>query len=148
MVISTNNMKTINPYLDLETKVIKRFVIKRKQDRYLQFITNQDRRRSFANQLAHFADFKYDLFEEVKGNERTFIKNKIKSLLKVKDCYVISANVQIDQQRLDIDTALDEIIGFGIGTLLVFGDAELIYYEAEGPSDRWITKTIYQQSSY
>ena len=137
-------MTTINPFLDLETKVIKRFVMKHKQDRYLQFIQDNKRRQNYTNQLAHFTDLKYDLIEEVKGDESTFIKNKIKSFLKIEDCYLISENFKIDQQRLDIDMALNEIIGCGMGTLVVFGDAELIYYEAEGPSDRWITKIIYQ----
>lgn len=142
-------MTTANPYLDLETKVIKRFIIKHKQDRYLQMINDNKRRGNFTGQLAHFNDLKYDLFEEVKGGDKkTFIKNKVESFLKVEDCYIISESYEIDQQRLNIDTALDKIIGYPMGTLLVFGDAELIYYEAEGPSDRWITKTIYQQNSY
>ena len=124
--------------------LIKRFVVKQKQDRYLQFIKDNKRRQNFTNQLAHFGDLKYNLFEEVKGDERTFVKNKIKSYLKIRDCYLISENFKIDQQRLDIDIALDEIIGLGMGTLVVFGDAELMYYEAEWPSDRWISKAIYQ----
>ena len=141
-------MTTINPYLDIETKVIKRFIIKDKQDRYLQFIKDDRLRQNFTNELAHFLDLKYDLFEEVKGDERAFIKNRIKSLPKIKDCYLISEDTALDQQRIDVDTALSKIIGFGMGALLGFGDADLIYYESEGPSDRWITKTVYQQRHY
>ena len=114
----------------------------------MQFIKDDRLRQNFTNQLAHFLDLKYDLFEEVKGDERAFIKNRIKSLPKIKDCYLISEDTALDQQRIDIDTALSKIIGFGMGVLLVFGDADLIYYESEGPSDRWITKTVYQQRHY
>jgi hypothetical protein len=147
--VSTNSiLTTINPYLDIETKVIKRFIIKDKQDRYLQFIKDDRLRQNFTNELAHFLDLKYDLFEEVKGDERAFIKNRIKSLPKIKDCYLISEDTALDQQLIDVDTALSKIIGFGMGALLVFGDADLIYYESEGPSDRWITKTVYQQRHY
>jgi hypothetical protein len=36
--------------------------------------------------------------------------------------------------------ALRETIGADCGTLLVFGEAEIIYAEAEGFSNRWISK--------
>lgn len=138
-------MKTSNPNINLESKVIKRFVLKRKHDRYLPMIKNLESRGSFTGQLAHFNDFKYELFEEVKGNERSSIKNKISSFLNIKDCYIISENPEIDQKTMSIDLALNEVIGVCLGSVLVFGDAELIYYEAEGPNDRWITKTIYRE---
>ncbi len=35
-------------------------------------------------------------------------------------------------------TEMTEIIGYGYGTLIVFGDADIVYYEGEDPSDRWI----------
>jgi hypothetical protein len=59
-----------------------------------------------------------------------------------KYCYLISEISELDKRRLDIDTALNEIIGYGMGTLIVFGDAEIVFYEGEGPSDRWISKSI------
>lgn len=37
-------------------------------------------------------------------------------------------------------TALTETIGADQGTLLVFGDAEILYSEAEGFNNRWISK--------
>lgn len=131
--------------IEFESKVINRFVIKNKQERYLQFINSQKHRGGFTGQLAHFNDLKYELFEEVIGNEKAIIKAKLASLGKFIDCYLISENPELDQKRMDIDTALNEVIGYGMGTLLVFGDAEMIYYEAEGPKDRWITKAIHKR---
>jgi hypothetical protein len=60
-----------------------------------------------------------------------------------KDCYIISTNNAIDGQRLDIKTALDQALSGWAdhGTLIVFGDAELIYREHEGQNNRWISKT-------
>ena len=128
---------------DLETKVIKRFIIKTKKDRYLGFISNAKTRNKFTNSLAHFSqDLRKELFNEIKGDERKVILDSIKTLGNLKDCYLISENIELDQKRLDIETALNITIGYGMGTLIVFGDARIVYYEAEGPSDRWISKLV------
>ena len=126
--------------VDIETKVIQRFVIKTKQDRYLTFVKNEKNRGKFINELHHMKFLQQDLFDKVKGNEYTFIKQRIKVLGDIKDCYVISENQRIDKKRLDIDIALAETIGSDQGTLLVFGDAEILYSEAEGFNNRWISR--------
>lgn len=126
--------------VDIETKVIQRFVIKTKRDRYLAFIKNDKTREKFINELHHMNFLQQDLFDTVKGNEYEFIKHRLKVLGNIKDCYVISENQRIDKKRLDIDTALTETIGADQGTLLVFGDAEILYSEAEGFNNRWISK--------
>jgi len=125
---------------DLEIKVIERFVVKTKRDRYLTFIKNTKTRDKFLKELSHFKDLRQDLFEELKSDERKKIKEKLNRLRNIKDCYLISENSKLDSNRLDIETALNEIIGHGMGTLIVFGDAEIVYYEGEGPSDRYISK--------
>jgi hypothetical protein len=108
----------------------------------LNFCKSQKTRTKFTKELSHFRDFRQDQFEEVRNDERKIIRDRIKSLSNKKDCYLISESFKLDKQRLDIDSALNEIIGQGIGTLIVFGDAEIVYYEGEGPSDRWISKPI------
>jgi hypothetical protein len=52
---------------------------------------------------------------------------------------LISENSELDRKRFDIDTALSITIGYGMETLIVFGDAEIVFYEAEGQNDRWIS---------
>ena len=128
--------------IELESKVIKRFVTKDKRDRYLNFISKEKTRDKFTFELAHFKDLDFRLFEEVKGDERKMIKDKIKVLPKLVDCYLISENNELDRKRLTVDEALRETIGHGMGTLVVFGDAEIIFYEGEGPSNRWISKRV------
>ena len=127
--------------IDIETKIIERFVNKGKKDRYLTFIKSDKSRIKFIKELAHFHDLRQDLFEEVKGDVYHTIINRVNSLNRRTDCYLISESSALDQKRLDINTALKEIIGNGMGTLIVFGDAEMVYYEGEGPSDRYISKS-------
>ena len=128
--------------IDIESKVIERFVIKTKRERYLTFIKSEKTRPRFINDLSHINFLREDLFDKVEGNEFEFIKQRIKLLGNLKDCYVISENQLIDKKRLDIDTALTEIIGADLGTLIVFGDAEILYSEAEGFNNRWISKRM------
>ena len=126
---------------DIEIKVIKRFIIGEKQDRYLSFIQKDKTRRKFTKELAHFSSQLKD-FEEIKGNERKVIEDTVTGLGNPTDCYVISEDSQMDGRRMKIDEAMLKIFGNGMGTLLVFGDANQVYYEGEGPSDRWISKKI------
>lgn len=128
--------------LDLEIKVVERFVLKIKQDRYLTLIKGEKSRYKFIKELSHFVDFRTELFEEVKGDVHQFVKDRTKSLRQFHDCYLISELSKLDQKRLSIDKALNEIIGCGMGTLLVFGDAEIVYYEGEAQNNRWISKLV------
>ena len=126
--------------LDLEAKVIERFILKTKRERYLSFIQKENTRKKFIKDLSHVNFLNKDLFEKIEAGERKMIKEKIKKIGNLKDCYVISENQNIDGRRLDIESALRETIGADMGTLLIFGDVEIVYAEAEGFNNRWISK--------
>jgi hypothetical protein len=124
----------------LELEVIKKFVRKEKQSRFIQFILSSKNRKKFLNELPHFKDFKLELFEEVRVNERKIIFNKLKSLKGNQDtCYVISENSTIDQKQITIEEAIS-FLSSGFATILVFGQAEMIYYEGEPPNNKSISK--------
>lgn len=127
---------------DIEKKVIERFIVKSKRERYLTFIESDKTRGKFISELAHFRDLRQERFDKVSGDEKKVIKDRIKVLGNIKDCYLISENSELDKKRLDIDAALSMTIGYGMGTLIVFGDAQIVFYETEGLSDRWISKQI------
>lgn len=124
----------------IEKKVIERFIIKAKRDRYYVLINSDKSRKKFTLELAHFRNFQYELFDECKGDERKIILDRIKRLGKIKDCYIISESSEYDKKWLDIDIALNSIIGCDMGTIIVFGDADIIYYEPEGLGERLISK--------
>ena len=129
--------------VDLEIKVIKKFIDKAKQDRYIQFVSSPKNRHKFINDLSHFNFFKWDVFTDVKGNEEQTIlialqKNGVTS----KTCYIISENPDIDTQTLDTKKAISDTVGYGMGTILVFGDADMIFFESETMNTRFISKRI------
>lgn len=129
--------------VDLEIKVIKKFVDKAKQDRYIQFVSSPKNRYKFINDLAHFNFFKWDLFDNVKGiEEHIILKALQKNNVASKTCYVISENADIDTKTLDTKMAISETVGYSMGTILVFGDAEIIFFESETINTRYISKKV------
>ncbi|TKK64110.1 hypothetical protein FC093_23270 [Ilyomonas limi] len=128
---------------DLEIKVIKRFVDKAKQDRYIQFVSSIKNRHKFISDLSHFNFFQWDKFEPVKGiEEQVILQSLQKNGITDKTCYVISENGDIDTKTLDIKKAISDTVGYGMGTILVFGDADMIYFESETMNTRFISKRV------
>ena len=123
----------------LEIEIIKKFVTKDKQSRYIQFVTSEKSRDRFIFELPHFNHFKWEMFDEVHKNEAAEIKARLNALkIKNNNCYVISENPEIDQKIILFEEALKEI--GSMGTILIFEEAKLIYYEGEPPKYRYISK--------
>ena len=118
---------------------INKFVIKDKQERYLSFLSKDKTRKKFTSGLYHFKDFNWKLFRQITGSEdeRETILAKVNSRKNISTCYVISVNSEFDGKLIPIAEAIKNVVGQE-GTILVFGDAEIVYYEGEAPSNRYI----------
>ena len=123
--------------IGLETKTILKFVIKDKRERYCSFISKDKTRIKFIHKLAHFSDFDWKKIRSIESHERQSIFKELESLGNFKDCYV-----KIDGKRVNVELVLDISLGEGMGTILVFGEAEAIFHEGEVPNDRWISKIL------
>lgn len=123
-----------------EQALIKKFVIKEKQGRYLIFLANNKNRKKFTKKLYHFNDFNWDLFYEIPGKEivSELITNKIKSKKNISTCYIISVDTNYDKKIFTVEEAITNVLGIE-GTILIFGNAEIIYYEGESPKQRYIS---------
>jgi hypothetical protein len=123
-----------------EQSLIKKFVVKDKQERYLAFLAKDRTRSKFTDELYHFNDFKWQLFREILGseNESETIASKVKGNKNISLCRVISANPEYDGKVMSVDEAIKTAIGIE-GTILIFGDADIVYYEGEAPKRRYIS---------
>ena len=123
-----------------EEILIKKFVEKEKQDRYLTFLSKDKTRNKFTEILYHFNDFNWKLFREIAGseNERETINLKVNSAKNISTCSVISADPDLDGKVLSVDAAIKKAVGIE-GTILIFGDADIVYYEGEAPKRRYIS---------
>jgi hypothetical protein len=129
--------------VDLEIRVIKKFIDKTKQERYISFISVDKNRRRFVKALPHFNHFKWNLFDKIKGHEKQLIlttlqQNKVSDRL----CYAISENSNIDARTLNVEDAINETLSSDMGTILVFGKGELIFYKGEEPNSSFISKYV------
>lgn len=125
----------------LETKVIKRFLAKSKRERYLQFVTSTKNRKKFIKDLHSGQFFLVGALECVTGIETHVIQQALAQQRIPSDtCYAISENAAIDTQTLPLAEALRTVVGWGATTILVFGDADLIFVELDGLRNRYISK--------
>ena len=126
---------------DLESKVIQRFIVKSKQDRYLQFVNSPKNRKKLIANLAHFRDLEQDAFKLVTGIEEEVVRQALAQQgISASTCYVISENSRIDTLTLGLSEAMRETVGYQMGTMLVFGNADALYYESETMKIRYISK--------
>ena len=125
----------------LERKLIEEFVAKKKRARYIAFIERESSRKTFLDELYHFKDFDWNLFEEIRGNqnERDAIRQTLIDKKNISSCYVISTNKTFDGKPFTVSDGIDQIVGVE-GTIIIFGETEVVYYEGEAPHNRFISK--------
>ncbi|WP_426490849.1 hypothetical protein [Hymenobacter sp. 102] len=129
--------------ISLEIKVIERFVNKDKRERYIQFVASEKNRAKFIKDLSHWNFLESSLFTPVNGIEEDVVMTTTARNGVANDtCYVISENKQIDGRFLGTKEALAETVGHGLGSILVFGNAEMIFYECETRNIRYISKKV------
>jgi folylpolyglutamate synthase/dihydropteroate synthase len=132
LVLAKNKMN-----IPLEIQIIKKFFKKEKQDRYIAFIASMKNRTKFIQTLSHLKDLQWELFKEV----NSFDPKQIASNTAAHACYVISEDSSVDQTVLLVDN-IKELTDSGNAFILVFGEAEQIYYEGEPPFNRYISKKL------
>ena len=122
---------------ELEIQVIKKFIRKEKQKRYIGFVSSSKNRKKFIAELAHFKDLSWDLFQEVSDFNPSLISPKL-----VRDfCYVISEDTSADGSVIPLEK-IPSVIGNGFGMIIVFGQGDQIYYEGEPPYNRYMSKYL------
>lgn len=123
-----------------ELTLIKIFVVKDKQDRYITFLSKDKTRKKFTEALYNFNDFNWKLFREIPGseNERQAIASTVKSHKNISTCSVISVDTNYDGKVISVDEAIKNAVGIE-GTILIFGDADIVYYEGEAPKRRFLS---------
>lgn len=128
---------------ELEVKVIKKYISTEKQGRYALFVSSVKNRDKLIKDLPHFKHFKWEMFEKVQGEILSIVTGRLNlASINSKTCCVISENRDIDGEVVNTEIAFKSIIGYGMATILIFGSAEFIYYEDEGPNRRFMSKIV------
>jgi hypothetical protein len=127
-----------------EQATIASFVVRDKRERFLSFVSNAKSRDKFVRELANFRWFdprfatpvpwkpdpKLRLWERHLDGIR-LIEQLLKSNGAGRTCWATSAYANLDGKELELDAALEAVVGSGMGTILSFIPGKLAYYEGE-----------------
>lgn len=123
-----------------EATLISTFVTPTKRKHLIEILANPKRRHRATATFAHFEDFDASAVVSLEGVAPTpeAIESALRSRGAGESCHVISENRAIDGKHLPLKSALEKVVGQGMGTVLSCIPDELAYYEGKGPSDRCI----------
>ncbi len=123
-----------------EELFIKNFIVPQKCERYLSLFDSKKGRKKLIEGFYHLNDFNEEHATEVLPNMQ--FAEDIYKILKSKgaseNCYVISANSELDQKEFSLFEILKEVVGFEGGTFLSCVAGKLGYHEGEDMGARYI----------
>lgn len=120
-----------------EEGVVK-FVVPRKQERYLEFLSTPKGRKKFVAELAHFKSLDPLCLVTIPPNESNpaSVARLLAARCGSKTCWVISEDPRLDGREMELREALSETMGRQMGTFLSCIPGKLAYFEDE--DGRWI----------
>jgi hypothetical protein len=123
-----------------EEVIIRAFVRSDRRPRYLELIKSAKKRRRFLRALNHVIELDPRYSTRLENNMHT--AQQIALLLREKGasdlCYAVSENSELDGRELPLVEALEQVVGFGMGSFLSCVPGRLAYFEGEDPGERYI----------
>ncbi len=123
-----------------EKGIIESFIHPNQKERFMTLLSNPKKRQKLRAYFSHNVELDIRFASKIPA-DRQDLEN-IETLLKSKGagntCYAFSENSRIDGKVLDLRDALQETIGYGMGTFLSIVPGRLAYYESEDIGERYI----------
>jgi hypothetical protein len=127
-----------------EQETIKAFVVPGRRERFLYLLGNPKRRKKFLDEMGHFrwidrrfattVQWKVDPALSLWGRHQQGIQN-IANLLRSQgarnSCWVISQLTGVDGKELELEIALEAVVGKDMGSFLSCLPGKLAYFEDE-----------------
>ena len=128
---------------DWETIFVNKFIVRNKRERVAsQLAQGGKRMQRFLSSLYHFSDFVPSMSESVPLNHRNEqVSSRLIQLGAPSVCHVVSQYKDFDGLNMDLNEALDAIVGRLVPAIVICVPEMLAYYEAERPEDRLILRT-------
>jgi hypothetical protein len=124
--------------LQVEILFIENFCASNKKTRLLNLISSQKGRKKFLSTMYRLNFLDFSKFEKLTESESERILLATHAFT---DCYLISDDVGNDKIRIEKEEAIKKVVCSDTTTLMIFGNAEIVYCEGEGLNNRWISKT-------
>jgi hypothetical protein len=125
-----------------DAALIRGFIQKPKQRRWLELLRSEKGRKKLRSTLAHCDDFDPTVIVPIPSSQQhpSSIYRLLVELGASTTCSLISENADLDGLDLDLDLALTRIVGLGFGTIVNCVPGKLAFFEGEGPKARFILK--------
>jgi len=123
-----------------EEELFRAFAVSTKRHRYVELLHTKRGRDKVRIALDHFNDLDPRFCKQVPTSEQTpvGILKVLKSLGAPTQCYLFSSACNLDGHEMDLQDALLEVIGGGMGTFVSCVTGKLAYFEGEEPNRRFI----------
>jgi len=126
--------------MEHESAFTKSFVLPDKQSRWLELLSNPRRRAVFLHRLADDRDLdtRFQVLLTPPQQNAQSVVNILKKKGAPERCYVISESSDFDGKEMLLIDAIEEVLGYGMGSIISCVAGKLVYYEGEMPSHRYI----------
>jgi len=127
--------------MDHELLLIKAFVIKERQQRYINLVTTAKGRKKFRNYISHFSDLNANYCVPL-HSFKTYsqLYDRLRSEGSLDMVYIIAANSQYDMQSLSLLDATKQLFSSDISYFISCIPGKLAYYEGEEKNQRYLLK--------
>ncbi len=128
--------------MEHEQLLIKTFIIKERQSRYLNLIATAKGRKKFRTYISHFKDLNIQYcipLNSIKSYSQLYDLLKSEGALDL--CYIISENSNYDMRFLSLFDSTQKMFNSGIAYFLSCIPGKLAYYEGEEINQRFLLKT-------
>ena len=123
---------------EIEKGLVEAFFSPARRSRYVYTLTTKRGRDKLRRELAHFRHLDQRFARPVAKSSADAIEKVLRENGAPAKCYVFSESDGIDTLEMDLNAALQGVVGQGMGTILVCVPGRLAYYEGEEPGERYI----------
>src|SRR5947209_1237700 len=110
------------PLAPQEEATVRAFIIRQRRNRFLELLPNPKTRYKITNSLAHpnpgWFDMRFVKSIAPSLNNPISIAQLLHKKGAGRTCWVISEDRRFDAQELELKFILDEVVGYGMGTIL------------------------------
>ncbi len=118
-----------------EEATIRAFIVRERRERFLSLLPNPKQRHKVTDSLAHpspgWFDSRYVKAIPPAQSSREGIAKILRAKGAGKTCWAISEDHKLDTKELELDVALAEIVGCGMGAILSCLPGKLAFVESE-----------------
>ena len=130
------------PESEIVARVIRNFVVKHRKERYLAMTEKPNKWDGYGfGELAHFThnlDLRFCKKIPSGSQHVSYVLAEIKLLTATTECYIMHETQELDGKWMDLEEALNKVLGQNLGAFIIIDNGAIIYHESETVKERYI----------